>query len=82
MDLRVAYIPQVPGKAFTKSVKNVGEALLIADTLLAFSEFEYKNNIKPDYSDALDLEIFEDGEWCTYYDDEGRDFSEIMDERI
>jgi len=80
MQLQISYIPQVPGKPFTKAVKDLAEAKIVADTLTEFSNFEYENNIKHDYSDALDLEMFEDGEWVTWYDDEGRDFSEWMND--
>lgn len=77
--LRIVYIPQVPGKPFIKEVQSRSEGKLIAETLVAFSNFEYENNIKPDYSDMLDLEEFVDGEWISWEDEFGSDFSEWMD---
>lgn len=79
MKLRIAYIPQVPMQPFYKEVNGLMDAKLVADTLTEFSNFEYENNVKPDYSDALDLEVFEDGEWVTWYDEFGSDFAEWME---
>ena len=33
-------------------------------------------------ANAYGLEIFEDGEWSEYYDEEGRNIDEIMEEGI
>lgn len=77
--LRVLYNPQVPGKPYTREVSSLEDAALVADTLTSFSDFEYKNNIKPDYSDALDLEVYEDGEWVTWYSLDGEDFNEYRE---
>ena len=74
--LRVWWIPQVPMKPFYVPVRTQGDALLILDTLGRYDAFQYENNIKPDYSNAGGLEIYEpDGEegshdWCEWYDDE------------
>ena len=61
--LRVWYIPQVPGSPLFVPVRDLYEAQLVAEALVALSTFEFENNIKPDYSDALGVERFE-GEWC------------------
>lgn len=82
MKLRIAYIPQVPMQPFYKRVATVEEAKLVAETLWTFSAFELANNIKLDYSDALDLEIFEDGEWVSWYDDKGNDFQDWLHENV
>ena len=68
-DLQVWWIPQVPMKAFTLPVKDVTEAILVLDTLAKYDLFQYHNNIKPDYSNAGGLNIFEDGEWIEWYDE-------------
>lgn len=81
MKLRIWYNPQVPGKAFTKEVANLEEAKLVANTLIEFSTFEFENNIKPDYSDVIDLEMFEDNEWVSWNDDDHMDFDELLDEK-
>lgn len=79
--LRIWYNPQVPGKPFLKEVADLKEAKLVANTLIEFSTFEFENNIKPDYSDVIDLEMFEDGEWVSWADDDHMDFDELLDEK-
>jgi len=69
-DLQVWWIPQVPMKAFTVLVKNVDEAKLLIETLAKYDAFQYRHNIKPDYSNAGGLNVFENGEWCEWYDEE------------
>lgn len=61
--LRVWWIPQVPMKAFYVEVKTLTEAALILETLANYDIFQYENKVKPDYSNAGGLEIFENGEW-------------------
>lgn len=70
-DLRIWYVPQVPGKAFKMSVDSVKEGHLVLDILYNFSLFESENRIKPDYADAGGIEIYEsDGtgglDWFDY----------------
>lgn len=77
--LRIAYIPQVPGEPFYKEVDGLSSAKLVAETVIGLSTFEYENNIKPDYTDFLDLEEFVDGEWISWEDDFGSDFSEWLE---
>ena len=70
-DLRVWWIPQVPGQPFHVPVASVAEARLLVDALAAYDAFQYRNRIKPDYSNAGGLEVFEDGEWCEWSDEDG-----------
>ncbi len=77
-DLQVWWIPQVPMKAFTVNIKNTDEAILILNTLDYYDRFQYENNIKPDYSNVGGLNIYEDGEWITWYNEEGDDIDEII----
>lgn len=72
-DLRVWWIPQVPMDAFHVRVDTIDKAALIIKTLAEYDDFQYKNRVKPDYTNAGGLEVFEDGEWCEWYDDEGED---------
>jgi hypothetical protein len=58
-DLRVWWIPQIPGKPFYVAVASVREAKLILDTLGAYDAFQYENRIKPDYSNAGGLECYQ-----------------------
>lgn len=80
-DLRVFWVPQVPGKALYISVKDLHQAHLLLETLAYYDAFQYASNIKPDYCNAGGLQVFEDGEWCDWHDDEtGDDFDMYCDE--
>jgi len=68
-DLQVWWIPQIPMEAFNVSVKNVDEACLLLVTLAAYDLFQLKHRVKPDFSNAGGLNIFEDGEWIEWYDE-------------
>ncbi|HET9063706.1 MAG TPA: hypothetical protein VFO62_10495 [Candidatus Binatia bacterium] len=73
--LRVWHIPQVPGARFFVPVESVAQARLILDTLARYDAFQLEHNIKPDYSNVGGLEVFEDGEWIEWEDDDGCDIS-------
>jgi hypothetical protein len=70
MELRVWWIPQVPGSPFIVEVSTVTEGVLIMDTLARYDMFQFENNIKPDYCNAGGLGMFEDGEWVDWCDEE------------
>lgn len=69
-DLRVWWIPQIPMKAFNVPVKNLDEACLLIDTLGKYDLFQLKHKVKPDYSNAGGLNVFENGEWVEWYGEE------------
>ena len=73
--LRVWWIPQVPGKPFTAEVATVAEGRLLLDVLAAYDLFQLANRIKPDYSNAGGLHEWnaETGEWEDFYDEDGDD---------
>jgi hypothetical protein len=76
-DLQVWWIPQIPMKAFEVSVTSVNEGANILHVLADYDLFQLKNNIKPDFSNAGGLNVFEDGEWSTWYHpDTGEDIDE------
>jgi len=86
MQLRIWWIPQVPGKPFYVAVDSVKEGVKIMDVLAEYDIFQYENNIKPDYSNAGGLEMFDpddtedgpDGSWVDWYDkDTGEDDPKI-----
>jgi len=81
-DLKVWWIPQVPGKSFEVPVSSPEEAILIMDTLANYDLFQFKNNIKPDYCNMGGLNVFdEEGEWTTWYHEEtGADIEEYKHE--
>lgn len=77
---RVWWIPQVPMRPFYYPVKDVETAKVLLDTLALYDRFQYKNKVKPDYSNAGGLEIWDSSKqlWIEYEDDEGRDIDEII----
>jgi len=87
-DLQVWHIPQIPGKAFRFDVKDPREAAVLLRALALYDIFQFENRIKPDYSNAAGLEVFEvgenapEGEWCEWYDDEGQNIDEVANELL
>jgi hypothetical protein len=83
-DFRVWHIPQVPGKPFHVDLNHVlredapEEAKRILRLLADYDLFQLENKIKPDYANAQGLEIFEDGEWIEWDNEDGEDITEIM----
>jgi hypothetical protein len=77
--LRVWHIPQVPMDAFTVPVSDPKEAIRIMKLLADYDIFQFENNVKPDYSSAQGLEVFEDGEWSDWYSKDGEDIQEYME---
>ncbi len=78
-DLRVWWIPQVPGKAFNVDVGSVAEGVKIMDVLADYDAFQFENRIKPDYCNAGGLNRYAgptrpDGEnddgWESWEDEE------------
>ena len=87
-DLRVWWIPQMPGRPFHVSVKDLEQAGLVLDLLAEYDEFQFKQGVKPDYSNAGGLEVYEkasiplsgdrywlDG-WVDWYSGDGDDFDD------
>lgn len=82
--LRVWHIPQVPGKPFHVPITGpmpISTAIDVLDTLARYDLFQYENKIKPDYANAQGLEIFEDGEWVEWTDDDGYDIGDLKRQR-
>lgn len=70
-DLRVWWIPQIPGKPFYVNVSSVAEGVKLMDVLAKYDAFQLEHNIKPDYSNAGGLEMKDaDGYWSDWYDEE------------
>jgi len=75
--LRVWWIPQVPGKSFYVPVSTVAEAVRLMDVLAKYDQFQLDNRIKPDYCNAGGVEMWDidsDGAgtpgWVSWYDEE------------
>jgi hypothetical protein len=66
-DLRVWWIPQVPGKPFHVAVDTVDEGIKLCDTLAHYDLFQYENRIKPDYCNVGGIEFFNEaeGDWIS-----------------
>ena len=80
--LKVWWIPQIPGASFEVPVASVDEAKKILTVLADYDLFQYDNNIKGDYSNAGGLVYWEhaSGEWLDWEDDEGRSIDDVMHE--
>ena len=63
--LRVWWVPQVPMKSFYVPVNTVEEGKKVLDILSAYDLFQLQHNVKPDFCNMGDLEIWneEDQEW-------------------
>jgi hypothetical protein len=77
--LRVWWIPQLPMDAFHVEVKTPLEARKILDTLARYDLFQLEHNVKPDFANAGGLQVFEDGEWTEWYDEETGDSIDEID---
>ena len=64
--IRVWHIPQIPHAGFFWSVSSIEEGKMVCDLLGRYDLFQFENNIKPDYSNANGIEVFEDGEWTDW----------------
>ena len=71
MKYRVWWKPQVPmNNSFHVEVPTAEEGARLLRTLAYYDFFQYENRIKPDYSNAGGLEMFVDGEWMDWMDEE------------
>src|SRR5690606_19532234 len=68
--LRVWHIPQVPMKGFRIPVKDESQAALLIASLSLQHLWLEENNVIGDFSNAIGVEMFEDGEWTDYYNEE------------
>lgn len=74
-DLKVWWIPEIPMKAFEFPVNTLQEAFTLLKALAEYDEFQFENNIRPDYSNAGGLIVFDEfnDEWCEWYSEDGDD---------
>jgi hypothetical protein len=73
--LRVYWIPQagMPGEPFIVEVGSVVDGVRVMEMLASYDAYQFDNHIKPDYANTGGLEMFEDGEWCSWIADDGED---------
>ncbi len=76
-EMRVWWIPQIPGKPFHVPVESIREAQRLLSTLARYDAFQLANNIKPDYCNVGGLEWVEDGQWCEWYSQNGESIDEL-----
>lgn len=79
MRLKIWWIPQVPMNSFQVEVKSLEEASLLLDVLAEYDKFQFENNVKPDYSNAGGLMMFDEHEqeWFDWEDEQtGEDFDQ------
>ena len=80
-ELRVCHFAQVPCKPFIQEVKNEQEAFLLVNTLAKQHLFLLQENIIPDYSNVIIVEMFEDDEWVNYWNESvAMEWEEIVNE--
>jgi|SRR6185312_13488986 len=68
-DLRVWWIPQVPMTPFHVDVEDYEQGQFVLDLLANYDMFQFKNKVKPDYSNVGGIQVwiedddpeFEDG---------------------
>jgi len=82
--LKIWWIPQIPMKSFEVEVDNLVQAKLLLDVLADYDEFQFKNKIKPDYSNAGGLMIYsnDDKDWVDWTDEDGETIGKYTLEEI
>jgi hypothetical protein len=78
-DLRVWWVPQVPGESFKVQVKSIEEGKRLCEILADYDRFQLEHNIKPDYSNAGGIQRY-DGEFIDEKDDGWSDIDEDEEE--
>lgn len=69
-DMRVWWIPQLGGPGFEFDVSSVEEAAKFMTVLANYDLFQFENRIKPDYSNAGGLLVWNGAEWIDWEDEE------------
>lgn len=89
--LRVIHFPQVPCKPFIVNVKDEEEAHKISEVLAEQHLWLLEQNIIPDYSNAICVEMFDEtaevekdeDQWCDYWNEaELMEFDEFVETYI
>jgi hypothetical protein len=85
-EMKILHIPQIPMTAFDVPVQTLIEAKLLLDVLAEYDLFQFRQRVKPDYSNASFLVVFDttytqdgenpEGSWVDWYDEEGNDIDQ------
>lgn len=62
-NLRVWWMPQVPGTPFHVEVSTLKDGALLLDTFASYDNFLLEEKIKPDHSNMGGLEVKSNGKW-------------------
>lgn len=84
-DLKVWWIPQLPGKAFEVLVASVEEAKKLLNVLAEYDAFQFTNRIKGDYCNAGGLAVYEielvdgmgRGDWVDWSNEDGDSIDDL-----
>ena len=77
-DLRVYWFPDVPCTPMYLPIDTVANAQVILDALAQYDLFLTNHGYRDDdFGNAGGLEVFEDGEWLDWVDEEGRSIDEL-----
>ena len=80
--LRVWWVPQVPirrgDNAFHIPAKTPEDAAQLLSTLAKYDLYQLYHKIKPDFSNAGGLEVWDGKDWVNWEDDDGNDINLVM----
>lgn len=90
-DIKIWWIPQIPGKPFEVPVSSLVEAQKILDVLADYDLFQLKQKVKPDFCNAGGVMVFHtryidsesecDG-WVDFYSPDGDEFKELTSDQL
>ena len=58
--LQIWWVPQIPGESFTVPVESVEQGRWLCGVLADYDLLQFRNDIKPDYSNAGGVQVWED----------------------
>lgn len=77
-DLRVWWQPQVLITSYYAYVYNIEQAVFALKLLAEYDLFQLENKVKSDYANVGGLEVYSNGEWIDWVDDNGNDIDDFM----
>lgn len=81
-DLRAWWCPTIPGQPFHVLVPSLVSARLTQNTLADYDLFLTGRGLLADFANAGGVEVFEDGEWSEYTNDDGYELEAMTDAEI
>lgn len=79
--LRVWWVPQIgmTYEPYEVVVQNTEQAAFLLAALAEYDLYQLANHIKPDYANMGGLEVYHDGEWAEWEDENGEGIENVMD---